>query len=144
MKKYFPLAPDILKLRDTIYADLPVVWNAVGNNAEGGKLGKIRGVKTLKEEKILPFSDHGTKHVIPSGFVYPALAAFRALVRVEDGKASWKADPFKVYAALREELISKIVDTAKRTKNPNDMGKDPDFWEVCYGKVEREVFVRKL
>ena len=144
MQKYFPLAPDILKLRDTIYEDLPLIWNAVGNDAEGGKLGKVRGVKTVKEAKVLPFSGRGTRHVIPSGFIYPTLAAFRPLVRVEGGKASWKDDPFKVYAKLREELISKVVDTAKRTKNPNEMGKNPDFWGVCYAMVEREVLVRKL
>ncbi len=144
MQKYFTLAPDILMLRDTIYEDMPIVWNAVGNNAEGGKLGKVRGVKTLKVEKILPFSGHGTKHVIPTAFLYPALAAFRPLVEVKGGKAQWKDAPLKVYAKLREELISKVVYTAKRIGNPNEMGKDPNFWGVCYGLVEREVFVRKL
>jgi hypothetical protein len=144
MQKYFPLAPDILKLRDTLYEDLPLIWNAVGNDAEGGRTGKIRGVKILKEAKVLPFSGHSTRHVLPSGFIYPALAAFRPLVKVENGKASWKDAPLKVYAGLREELVSKVIDTAKRTGNPNEMGKNPDFWGVCYAMVDREVLVRKL
>lgn len=144
MQKYFSLAPDILRLRDTIYEDLPTVWNAVGNEANGGRLGKIRGVKTLKEPKILPFSGHGTKHVMPTGFIYPALAAFRPLIQVMDTKASWKEDPFKIYTALREELVKTIVDTAKRVGNPNEMGKDPNFWLACYSLVEREVLTRKL
>ncbi len=144
MQKYFSLAPDILALRDTIYEDLPLVWNAVGNDANGGRLGKIRGVKTLKEPKVLPFSNRSTRHLMPSGFIYPALAAFRPLVEVKDGKAFWKEKPSKIYGEVREELVKTIVDTAKRVGNPNEMGKDPNFWLACYSLVEREVFMRKI
>jgi hypothetical protein len=144
MQKYFALAPDILQLRDAIYEDMPRVWNALGNDAEGGKLGKIRGVKTLKEAEILPFSGRGINHIVPAGFIYPTLAAFRSLVEVKNDKASWKGDPLKVYSSLREELITTVVDTAKRIGNPNAMGKDPNVWSVCYSLVEREVLVRKL
>lgn len=144
MEKYYPLAPDILALRDAIYEDLPKVWNEAGNDGEGGRIGKIRGVKNLKTAKILPFSGQETKYVLPDGFIYPALAAFRPLVKVENGQASWKDGLLKVYKALREELIKKVVESAIRTKNPNETGKNLDLWGVCYAMVEREVLTRKL
>jgi hypothetical protein len=144
MKKYFSLAADILKLRDTIYEDLPVVWNDIGNDKAGGKFGKLVGVKLLKEPKILPFTGHETMYVIPNGFIYPTLAAFRSLVQVKNGKASWKEDPFKIYRSVREELADQVAETAKRMRNPNEMGKDPGFWSNCYATVEREVYTRKI
>lgn len=144
MQKYFALAPNILQLRDTIYEDMPRVWNVLGNDSEGGRLGKIRGVKKLKEPGMLPFSGRSINYVVPASFIYPTLAAFRSLVEIKDGKAVWKEDPLKIYASLREELITTVVDTAKRIGNPNAMGKEPNIWSVCYGLVEREVLVRKL
>jgi len=144
MKKFFLLAADILKLRDTIYEDLPIIWNSVGNDGAGGKFGKLVGVKALKEPKTLAFTGRKTTYVIPAGFIYPTLAAFRPLVLIRDGKACWKEDPFKIYSSIREELAKKVAETAKRTGNPNQMGKDPNFWEICYTTVEREVNARKL
>lgn len=144
MKKYFSLAPEILKLRDMIYEELPIIWNEVGNDGQGGKFGKLVGVKPLKEPKILPFSGNESPYVIPSGFIYPTLAGFRALVLVEGEKVSWKDNPFKVYESIKEELAKKVAETAKRTGNPNQMGKDPNFWQICYSTVEREVLTRKL
>lgn len=144
MQKYLLLAPEILELRDRIYEDLPLIWNSEGNEGGGGKAGKIRGIKVVKEPKILPFTGNPTHHVLSMGFVYPALAAFRPLVKVEAGRAEWRDNPIRVYNDLRGELIKKVVESALRTKNPNETGKNLDLWGVCYSMVEREVLTRKL
>jgi len=144
MQKYLGLTPEILMLRDLIYEDLPKIWNEEGNDGAGGKAGKIRGIKVVNEPKILPFSGHPTKHVLSMGFVYPALAAFRALVNVEGDRATWKDDPIRVYGMIRNELTKKVVGSALRTKNPNETGKNVDLWGICYSMVEREVLTRKI
>jgi hypothetical protein len=143
MKKYFALAPEILQLKDAIYVDIPQIWNENGNNGEGGRMGRVRGVKMVTE-KTLPFSGKKTRHSLPSGFIFPALAAFRALVKVVDGKAQWRDDPMRVYESLKTDLVKRVVESAIRDGNPNDTGKNVDLWGVCYSMVEREVLVRKL
>jgi hypothetical protein len=144
MKKYFSLAPDILDLRDMICSEMPLIWNETGNDLEGGRWGKIVGVKNLKEKRMLPFSTRKSKFVNPAGFIYPALAAFRPLVEIQNGKVNWKEKPSTIFESVGEEITKLIAETAKRISNPNQMGKDNNIWQVCYQTVEREIWKRKL
>jgi len=91
LHKYIKLLPEILELRDIIYAELPQAYNSAG-----GAFGKLTGVTEVSRKKrmrkeCLPFTGIETSYRIPSGFIYPILASLRNLV---DGETFvWKTDP---------------------------------------------------
>ena len=139
MAKYIPLLPKILELRDHIYATLPEA-----HNGNGGKFGKLTDVGERKKPETLTFSGESTKYKIPSGFIYPILAAFRATVACENGKCSWKVDPIKFYDSIKGELAERVVEQAIEFRNPNKMGKDKATWGRCYDLVRLSVLERNL
>ncbi len=131
LQKYLPLLPSILELRDLIYLDMPDTYNS-----KGGKFGRLMGVNMKKTSSVeLPFSGQRTKYVIPGSFIYPVLAAFRPLIQVEDGRATWKKDPIKFYEDVKDELIQRLGDQALEIRNPNKLGKDKATWRSCYDYV---------
>lgn len=149
LEKYIPLLPEILELRDRIYLRLPAVYNKSkkGEDGEkGGKFGKLKGVDKVvrgpKEELV--FVSEESEFRIPSGFIYPILASFRNLVRVEHGKCSWKGELSKVFADLEEDLVTIVGEQALSLKNPNALGKDAATWRLCYAIVENMVLRRHL
>lgn len=144
LEKFIPLIPQILELRDHIYLELPEAYKN-----GGGNFGNIKGViwtenKPRMEEEHLFFLNKDSKYRIPSGFIYPILAAFRNLVEVKENKCIWKADPIKFFDSLKEELATTVVKQAIEFKNPNKLGKDEATWKLCYGAVEVAVLRRGL
>jgi hypothetical protein len=81
---------------------------------------------------------------IPSSFIYPILAAFRALVTVQDGEATWIQDPIEVWAEQKERLASTVVEEAKKSQNPTKMGKQKSLWEQCYQRLVIAMLSKKL
>lgn len=145
MEKFIPLIPQILELRDHIYFNLPSAYNKNGE----GKFGGLKGViltqnKARMGKEHLVFIDKESEYRIPSGFIYPILAAFRNLVRVKDNKCEWKADPIIFFEALKEELATTVGKQALEFKNPNKLGKDEATWKMCYQAVELATFRRNL
>lgn len=144
MIKFIPLLPQILELRDYIYLKLPEAYNG-----SGGKFGGLKGViwtenKARMEKEQLLFIGQESEYRIPSGFIYPILASFRNLVRVNDGICEWKADPLALFEDLKEELSITVGKQAIEFKNPNKLGKDEATWKMCYQAVELETFRRNL
>jgi AIPR protein len=144
MEKYIPLLPRILELRDYIYLELPEAYNKTG-----GRFGGLTGViwtknKPRMEKEHLYFSNKDSEYRIPSGFIYPILAAFRNLVRVKDGKCEWKEDPIKFFDSLKQDLASTVGKQAISFSNPNKLGKDDATWKLCYSAVEVATLRRGL
>lgn len=135
LAKYMVLLPDILMLRDRIYADLPRTYNDAG-----GAFGRLTGVSESKKSFVLPFSGETVTKQIPSSFIYPLLAAFRALIKVEGETATWLDDPFKVWENQKSKLADSVGDEAKKLQNPNKMGKQKSLWEQCY----RDLLIARL
>lgn len=145
MEKFIPLIPQILELRDHIYFNLPSAYNKGGE----GKFGGLKGViytqnKSRMDKEHLVFTGQDSEYRIPSGFIYPILAAFRNLVKVKDGKCEWKTDPIIFFDALKEELATTVGKQAQEFKNPNKLGKDEATWKMCYQAVELATFRRNL
>ena len=144
MSKYIPLIPEILELRDIIYLELPDAYNE-----KGGKFGKLTGVTEVSNrprmEKIkLPFIEKESRYRIPSGFIYPVLAAFRNIVEIKNDKCSWKIDPIRFFRELSSNLAEIVGDQALEFRNPNKLGKDNATWKMCYQAVELETLRRHL
>jgi hypothetical protein len=92
-QKLYPIAKDILRLWDEIQAVVPD-----GYNSEGGRFGGLKACEPLKKARQLPIIGGQTRHPFPSGYLYPLVAAFRAMLVESDGHYKWgKAiDPCKL------------------------------------------------
>ncbi|MFH1207144.1 MAG: AIPR family protein [Patescibacteria group bacterium] len=143
MKKLIPLLPKILELRDAIYCGLPEAYNA-----QGGKFGHLTGVIEVTNRRMgktpLVFVGGDSNYRIPSGFIYPVLAAFRNLVACNSENCSWKTDPIRFFQELKESLAVLVGTQAKELRNPNKLGKDAGTWTQCYQAVRIAVLERSL
>jgi hypothetical protein len=135
MKKYVALLPKILQLVDTIKLLIPIEYVK-----QGGKWGKLLGVN--KEDSELPFISSFSEYQTPNGFIYPILAAFRSLVKVEKNKVEWKAEPLGFLTEIKSLLAETIGEQAISVHNPNKLGKDSATWRLCYALVALEVAKR--
>lgn len=144
MLKYVPLIPQILELRDQIYLQLPEAYNDAG-----GRFGGLKGViptsnKPRMDQVNLPFIGEQSAYRIPNGFIYPVLAAFRNLIRINNDKCEWKTDPIKFFNELKDDLAKIVGKQAIEFNNPNKLGKDEATWTMCYQTVELATLRRNL
>lgn len=141
MRKYIKILPKVLELRDHIYATLPEAYNSTG-----GKFGALKDVAENKNDQThqLNFSTLKSKYKIPSAFIYPALASFRALLKVTQDDVVWKDDPIRFLETIKTQLSQRLVEQAKGFNNPTKMGKNKDTWRACSDLVRIEVLERGL
>lgn len=150
LARYLLLLPKILELHDQIYLDLPDAYNKSNDGGNSRKFGLLQGIQKKEKndgraKKIdLAFTDKESEYLIPSGFIYPILAAFRALVRVDNKDVRWLKDPVEVWSKLKVRLASDVGGSARELKNPNKLGKHTTTWRLCYGTVERYVLENRL
>jgi hypothetical protein len=92
-----------------------------------------------KHKTRLLFVNKESSYGVPSGFVYPILGAFRAILEEKSGRYIWgkHLDPIKL---LEGPLGLKLADTignfALDAKNPSKTGKSPLVWQACYQAAE--------
>ena len=144
LQKYVPLLPTILELRDEIYARMPEAYNEAG-----GRFGGLTGViqvknRTRMTKEQLPFTGKESSYRIPSAFIYPTLAAFRNLIRINKGRCEWKDDPIRMYHDLEKDLSVRVADQAMEMRNPTKLCKDQATWGRCHDLVELETLRRNL
>jgi hypothetical protein len=138
--KIYSLTSDILELYDHIQLLLPDLYNKVRSKSgevAGGKFGKLTGVTTYdgKRKAQLLFINEESKYGVPSGFVYPVLGAFRALLEERSGRYVWGkgVDPIQLLKGqLGETLADTIGNFALDARNPSKTGKSPLVWQACY------------
>jgi hypothetical protein len=140
-RKLRPLLKKILALRDHIYIRMPEIYREAG-----GRFGRLRGVISDKETPLyfLPVNNGNfpvSRYAIPSAYLYPILASFRALVKVTpDGTFGWKTDPIKFFD---EEIGATLVDLTiafgTDMRNPNTVGKAKYFWGQLYEKCQKKL-----
>ncbi|OGF33905.1 hypothetical protein A2223_04730 [Candidatus Falkowbacteria bacterium RIFOXYA2_FULL_35_8] len=145
LDKYIDLLPVILELHDKIYLDMPDSYNT----KTGGSFGRLTGViwtknKKRMQEVLLPFIQKKSEYKIPSGFIYPAIAAFRSNIQVVGNKATWKINPLKILPELIEDIAEQVGKQSQEFRNPNKLGKNQATWSLCYFVVERALFRRDI
>ncbi len=139
-EKIYPVANDILELYDYVQLLLPDLYNKVrakGGEVAGGKFGRLTGVTTYngKREASLLFIGKDSRYGVPAGFVYPVLAAFRALLEDKGSRYVWGkgVDPLHLLRGqLGETLADTIGNFALDARNPSKTGKSPLVWQACY------------
>ncbi len=123
------ILPDILKLRDLIYKELPKAYNDAG-----GKFNGLTTMGVIEKEQPLRFIDDVAKSSYPDGFIYPILAGFRKYID-HRGDWSWKKDPFEVWESKKIDAASAIKDAVGFSQNANKMGKASATWRMCYDAI---------
>ena len=86
------------------------------------------------------FGLHDIYYKIPDGLIYPAVAAFRSLVVLnqETDKYEWKngVNPISVWDRCKSSITSQIMNFASAIgDNPNAVGKDSNIWNLAYMTV---------
>jgi len=136
-KKLAPLIPDILQLHDYVYAGFEAAYEAAfGQKA---RLGKRDGVKSYLMGQPLELELTGLKsnYLIPSGFIFPLLASFRALVVYRGDKTAWKLDPFAFWDQHGKELVMELMEQVEgQGGNPNVAGKKKLVYTALNNKAK--------
>lgn len=140
--KYRPLAPilpDVLEMYEHIIARAKPYYL---EHVPGGKFVQFEGaVKKLERKKdTLPLTGEEVDYRIADGWVIPLIAAFRALVKAGNGKASWLVDPKVIYKRVGGRLIRILYEThITLGKNPNAVGKYENVYRQLYAEVDSEL-----
>lgn len=131
--KMTKILPDICKLYDKIESNIGDYYNK--SVAVGGKYGAVTGVATHKSGPTFKtkFYQNEKQYISPNGFIYPILAAFRALIEEKNGFYNWKKDPFTTLDECGIDLAAATVDVSRRKgNNPNATGKEPMLWSNLF------------
>ena len=103
------------------------------------KDGKLRTGAEAHKNTRLPFLNSTMDHQVPSGWLYPMLAAFRANVSwdLQRGKFEWNVPLKKLLPGVIDDLVRVCV-TENRDNNlqPDKVGKRESTYAQCYDKVQ--------
>jgi len=134
-RSFVNIAPDIFDLYDTIEMEFAEAYNSSGKRYGGKKFSGYKDGKTIGKSK---FGQNDLAYKIPDGLLYPTVAAFRSLIKLnpETGKYYWVEDPSKVWNRCKNDLVNKIMTfTMSIGDNPNKVGKDSNIWDLAYMTV---------
>ena len=86
--KMEPLMKDIFKLYDYIEVNIAKYYK---EKYVSGKCSSIKGVTPARRGECFKsrFLKNNIEYLTPTGFIYPILGSFRALMQEEDGKYKW-------------------------------------------------------
>ena len=77
-----------------------------------------------------------TEYDIPTGYIYPILSSFRAMLVEENGKWTWGkgVDPIQLIkdGIAANIFISSVRESINNHHNPNRTGKDGQAWTSAY------------
>jgi hypothetical protein len=123
-----PVIMDVVSLPEYIQAQF-----SLGDVLKGRKLGKLEGVKKLKEPWTRPNTVWPTEHRIDMGVLLPMAAAFRQLLYVKRGQDdySWRVDYKKVFEECADELYEAFKSRVARTRAVAPVAADDDYWSQC-------------
>jgi len=145
------IAPKIFAIYNAVEKKMPTIYNS---KEGGGRYGKVKGVvyKDGREFHQLLFAsgEEFIPYETPKGFVYPIVAAFRAIVEEnsETGYYQWSngVDPLKYFNDndLATELVVSTIERSRSLgNNPQSVGKDSGHWSQLY-KTVRTKFLEDM
>lgn len=123
---------DIFKLYDHIEINMAKYYKEKNPT---GKYGSVKGVTLAKNGCPFrsKFYHKDMDYSTPTGFLYPILGAFRALIKEEDGVYEWRKNPFIVIDDLGPELVETTIERSRSLgNNPQSVGKDSGNWKTLY------------
>ncbi len=144
-EKLYGIAGDALEMWDAIQYYLPDQYNKKGpepgNSGKGGKFGRLTGIQTIESKpKQLPFIGKTTNYNVPTGYIYPVISAFRAMLEERDGMWVWGKgiNPLQLTkeGVAADIFIRSVRDSINNFRNPNRIGKDSATWTTAYLMAE--------
>ncbi len=143
-EKLYPIINEILQLHDHIYDRFERIYTEASKNAgkSRGRFGGITGITkydTVADGPILYFLNKQIIYNIPSAFIFPLLASFRAFIEEKDGVYVWGKGirPLDLLDSdLAVRLVGFIIDEALKNQNPTKTGKSTLLWQTCYQNAE--------
>lgn len=100
-----------------------------------GKYGSTKGVSnsTSTKKYYSKFEHKDMEYSSPTGFIYPIMGAFRALLKEQNGVYVLRKSPFIVANDLGAELVDTTVERSRTLgNNPQSVGKDTGNWKTLY------------
>jgi hypothetical protein len=124
----FDVISDIITLPEYIQSQF-----STGELLQGRKLGKLEGVRKLKEPWTRPNTVWPTEHRIDVGALLPMAAAFRHLLYIKRGQErySWRVDPKEVLKLCADDLYEAFRSRVSRARAVAPVAADPDYWGNC-------------
>lgn len=129
------IIPDIFKLYDHIETRMNTFYRKKNS---AGHYGAVKGVIVPHKEQYLQSKFYRNKLDIgsPTGFIYPILGAFRALLKEENGAYVWRQNPFAVLEKVGPEMVETTIERSRSLgNNPQSTGKDTGNWKTLYMTV---------
>ncbi|MCI8292113.1 MAG: hypothetical protein HFH53_01075 [Hespellia sp.] len=134
--KMMPIMTDIFELYDQIEVNMGKYYK---EKFPKGKYGTVKGVAAMKNGEYYQSKFYKTDmdYTTPTGFIYPILGSFRALLKEENHQYTWRKDPFAVLDDLGGELVMTTVERSRTLgNNPQSVGKDTGNWKTLYMTVK--------
>jgi hypothetical protein len=133
--KMAPIMNDFFKLYDKLETNMGNYYRA---QVTTGKYGLVKGVTVQKEKPFKSkFYEKDMEYNSPTGFMYPILGAFRALLEEKDGVYNWIKDPFVIMDEVAKDLVYTTVDRSRTLgNNPQSTGKDTGNWQTLYMRIK--------
>lgn len=119
-----PVLEDIIRLHDHVYSTFEPTYERYNKevNKTGAKLARRKGVENKRFS--LPLTGKETEYKVDRGLLFPLLASLRALLKFDNGKASWRADPIEFFDDYGPDLMGTLIDQYELcSKNPQTTGK---------------------
>lgn len=133
--KMIPVMNDFFRLYDKLEVNIGEYYRS---QSPTGRYGLVKGVSVQKGKSFKSkFYDNDMEYSSPTGFLYPILGAFRALLKEEEGKYQWIKDPFATMDKVGKDLVYTTVDRSRTLgNNPQSTGKDTGNWQTLYMRVK--------
>jgi hypothetical protein len=138
-KALAPIIGDVLELYEHLIAKAKDYYTKLVPN---GKFLQMEGGVTKLKRTVdtLPLTGAQVEYRVADGWLIPMLAAFRALIQVDDGKARWMVDQNEVYKRVGGRLIRIVYETGGLLgNNPNAVGKNENVYRQLYDAVDSEM-----
>ncbi len=135
--KMIPLIIDVFKLYNKLETKIGEYYY---DGSQGGRYGRVKGVvgEANRAKNVSKFYQQEMDFLTPTGFLYPIVGAFRALIEIgDDGYYRWTHDPFLVMEVLGKELVCTTVERSRTLgNNPQSVGKDKGHWRTLFITVK--------
>lgn len=136
VKNMTPIIPDIFDIWEMVETTFADKGNTVNRTYRGKKMSKYVNEDTVVNYSI--FGNQPMNYVLPKGIIFPIVAAFRALVKVDKSTQlySWEMSPEKIWNRLGGKLINIIMTSSEDlSDSPDAVAKSPNTWDLLYKEV---------
>lgn len=130
---------DIFKLYDKLEVN---IGNFYKEKNSSGRYGSVKGVVVPKADIKFKSKFYKTEmdYQSPTGFLYPILGAFRALVKDDGAEYTWKKNPFAILDKVGADLVETTVERSRTLgNNAQAVGKDTGNWKTLYMTIALEM-----